>query len=548
MSPHKTSWHQGCSIYEIYIRSFFDSNNDGIGDLQGINQKLEYLANLNVDAIWISPFYESPMKDFGYDVSDYCSVDPIFGTLEDFHQLVNQAHDLGLKIIIDQVWSHTSNKHPWYLASSDTLHPEHEKYKDWYIWADSHPKTGGVPNNWLSVFGGIAWEWFPRRQQYYLHNFLREQIDLNWHNPEVRQAIADVARFWLDLGVDGFRLDVCNFFTHDLELRNNPDRPANAPRLLGIDEKTPFARQSPIYNISQDQNLEYLREIKRNTIDHYEDRALLGEIVAVDHPMTIMNQYIDADKQLAMAYTGALIDEGIFKPHLIGLLLQNCESKIPQQMLCWLTGTHDFPRLATRSGIQNETRQQKYLRLSLLLMIAIRGNICIYQGEELGLEEAEIAYEDMQDPYGIALHPQARTRDGCRTPMPWQKDSPNMGFSTADKTWLPSWHTHQSQAVDVQEEIPYSLLQFYRQALKFRSQSPVLRRGTLDDLRLHGSVLHFTRSLNGERIGCIFNFSEEKQECPDEGKTFGLPVLDNYSLETLETSELPPFYAGIFQE
>ncbi|ELS03200.1 glycosidase [Xenococcus sp. PCC 7305] len=544
MSLHQTPWHQGCSIYEIYIRSFFDSNNDGIGDLPGIKQKLEYLADLNVDVIWISPFYESPMKDFGYDVSNYCSVDPIFGTIEDFRQLVVKAHELDLKVIIDQVWSHTSNKHSWYLASSDPLHPEHEKYKDWYVWADANPHDGGVPNNWLSVFGGVAWEWHPRRQQYYLHNFLREQIDLNWHNPEVRQEIAKIARFWLDLGVDGFRLDVCNFFTHDVELRNNPDRPPNSPRLLGIDEKTPFAVQSHVHNINQKQNLEYLREIKRNTVDHYNDRALLGEIVAVDCPMTTMHEYIDADTQLAMAYTGALIHDDIFKAYVIGDLLQRCEEKIPHQMLCWLTGTHDFPRIATRCEVTGKTDQQRYLRLALLLLIAIRGNICIYQGEELGLEEARIAYHQMQDPYGIALHPEAKTRDGCRTPMPWQKDVPNMGFSTAEKTWLPLWQNHQPYCIDVQEAIPHSLLQFYRQALKVRRENPVLRMGTLENITIDGPILYFTRSFEDKKMWCVFNFSEERQQLPSERRFFGPPILDNY---TLDSNDIPPFYAGIFQ-
>ena len=544
MSLAKMPWHQGCCIYEIYVHSFFDSNNDGIGDLPGIHEKLEYLANLNVDAIWISPFYPSPMKDFGYDVSDYCAVDPRFGTIEDFRELVSKAHILGLKVIIDQVWSHTSNKHPWYIASADPLHPEHKKYQDWYVWADANPHTGTVPNNWLSVFGGVAWEWHPQRQQYYLHHFLREQIDLNWHNPEVRQAIAEVARFWLDIGVDGFRLDACNFYTHDKTLRNNPERPPNSPRLLGIDENTPFASQSPIHNINQKQNLEYLREIKRNTIDRYDNRALLGEIVAVDCPMTTMHEYIDAKTQLAMAYTGALIHDGIFKPYIIGDLLQRCEDKIPQQMLCWLTGTHDFQRIATRCEIKEATQKQAYLRLAFLLLIAIRGNICIYQGEELGLEEAVIAYEDMQDPYGIALHPTAKTRDGCRTPMPWTEELPNMGFSRAEKTWLPLWEDHQMQCIEIQEKNPNSLLQFYRNALKVRSQNLVLRKATLDHITVNGSVIHFTRRLNNEKIWCVFNFSPEIQPLPKEHKFFELPLLENH---TLENSTMPPFYAAIFK-
>ena len=404
----ETLWREGCSIYEIYIRSFYDANGDGIGDLRGIYQRLDYVAKLGVDAVWISPFFPSPMKDFGYDVSDYCAVDPRFGSLADFDDVMAKARTLGLKVIMDQVWSHTSEAHAWFVASADPAHPDYETYKDWFVWADAHPETGDAPNNWLSVFGGAAWEWGPRRQQYYLHNFLKEQPDLNWRNPAVRDAIAEAARFWLDLGVDGFRLDACNFFTHDSQLRDNPAKEDDTPRLIGIDQKNPFAEQRPLYNINQPETLVYLQELKQKTIDHYHGRALLGEIVAVNYPIQTMHTYINHEIRLATAYSGALAHDGLFTVEEIADLLCRCEQEMPGQMVCWLTGTHDFPRFASRCGVASPKLKDAYLRLSILLLAAMRGHIGIYQGEELGLEEAVIAYEDMQDPYGIALHPRLK--------------------------------------------------------------------------------------------------------------------------------------------
>lgn len=231
-------WWRSAVIYQVYPRSFFDSNGDGIGDLQGIIQKLDYIAALGVDAVWISPFYKSPMKDFGYDIEDYCAVDPIFGTIEDFKLLTKEAKQRGLKILIDQVWNHTSNLHPWFVESrSSRDNPK----ADWYVWADPKP-DGTPPSNWLATFGGSAWTWDKQRQQYYLHNFLAEQPDLNWYNPEVKEAILEVAKFWLDLGVDGFRLDVVNFFLHDRTLKDNPPRPKGIPFPTVHHRKIPFSR------------------------------------------------------------------------------------------------------------------------------------------------------------------------------------------------------------------------------------------------------------------------------------------------------------------
>lgn len=541
-----TSWHQGCSIYEVYIRSFKDSDNDGIGDLQGIVDKLDYIADLGVDAVWVSPFYPSPMKDFGYDVSDYCAVDPMFGSIDGFKNLTTKAHDLGLKVIIDQVWSHTSDKHPWFIASANPDHPDHALYKDWFVWAD--PKeNNAMPNNWLSVFGGAAWEWHTARQQYFLHNFLKEQPDLNWHNPAVRQAITDTANFWLDNGVDGFRLDVCNFYTHNPDLTDNPNSPPGTPRLLGIDPATPFAQQLHIHNINQQKNLGYIQEIKRASVDRFNNtpnsRAMLGEIVAINNPIHTMQYYVEPETGLATAYSGALVHDGILQAPEIADLLIKCEEHMPQKMVCWLTGTHDFPRLASRCGIQNNELRQDYLKLALILMVSMRGNVCLYQGEELGLEEAEIAFEDMQDPYGIALYPKSKTRDGCRTPMPWHQEEKNAGFSNADKPWLPLWPSHTAQSVAQQTNDKSSLLNFFKDILHFRKNSAIMKLGTVENISLHGNVLSFTRHFEDQNLYCLFNLSDEHYELPDDYKKLSLFM----SNKDFHDKKIPAYFSGIFK-
>lgn len=307
---NQLSWWRGAVIYQIYPRSLMDSNGDGVGDLQGIISKLDYIASLNVDAIWISPFFKSPMKDFGYDISDYRAIDPLFGTMADFDELIDKAHGLGIKVIIDQVLSHTSDQHAWF---SESRQSRDNAKQDWYVWADPNP-DGTAPNNWLAIFGGCAWEWEPRRQQYYLHNFLTSQPDLNFHNPDVRQAVLDNVKFWLDKGVDGFRLDAITFCYHDEQLRDNPPKPEDKRQGRGFSEDNPYAYQYHYYNNTRPQTVGFIEEL-RALINQYPGVVTLGEVSSEDSLAT-MAEYTQGDDRLHMAYSFELLTDD-FSPAYI---------------------------------------------------------------------------------------------------------------------------------------------------------------------------------------------------------------------------------------
>lgn len=482
------AWWRGSVIYQIYPRSFQDSNADGIGDLNGITSRLDHIAELGADAIWISPFFTSPMRDFGYDVADYCGVDPLFGTIEDFRSLLVKAHARGLKVIIDQVWSHTSDQHPWF---SESRADAAGAYANWYVWADAKP-DGGPPNNWLSVFGGSAWTWDTGRRQYYLHNFLSEQPDLNFHEPAVQDAILDVARFWLDMGVDGFRLDVCNFYFHDRTLADNP------PRSDGRRSTNPHDWQAHVHCRSQPENLIFLSRL-RAFVDTYGDRALMGEI-GDDQGLVRMIEYTQGRDRLHMAYCFDLLGTRHDAPFLHTVLTRYLSAG--DGWASWALGNHDFRRLATRW--EGGSAQ---LRLYAALQICLRGSPCLYQGEELGLPQAEIAFEELQDPVGKAMWPADPGRDGCRTPMPWVRNAPHAGFSEAVKCWLPVPDTHRGLAAAVQEGDPTSLLNYYRALLGWRRNHPVLATGAMRMLPVHEQCLAFVREDSDGRLLCAFNLS-----------------------------------------
>ena len=320
-------WWRGAVIYQIYPRSFYDKNQDGIGDIPGITSKLDYIASLGVDAIWVSPFFKSPMKDFGYDISDYRDIDPLFGNLQDFDELIEKAHQKGIKIMIDQVLSHTSDQHDWFLTSREN---KTNTKADWYVWADAND-DGTPPNNWLSIFGGVAWTWEPRRQQYYLHNFLTSQPDLNFHNPKVQQAVLDNIEFWLKRGVDGFRLDAVNFCFHDAKLRNNPSKPKALRTSIGFDEKNPYAYQYHYYNNTQDENLAFMEAI-RALLDRYPGTVALGEISSEDSLKT-MAEYTQGNKRLHMGYSFDLLTED-FNASYIKQVVQSLENNVADGWPC----------------------------------------------------------------------------------------------------------------------------------------------------------------------------------------------------------------------
>ena len=469
----KSNWWQNTVIYQIYPRSFYDSNGDGIGDLRGIWQKLDYVASLGVDAVWISPFYPSPMADFGYDVTDYCGIDPIFGTLEDFKAVLQKAHQLNLKVLIDQVWCHTSDQHPWFIEScQDRTNPK----ADWYIWVDGD-EDGQPPNNWLAVFGGSAWTWHPGRQQYYLHHFLQEQPALNWYNSGLEQAMLDVGRFWLELGVDGFRFDAINFLMHDIQLRDNPLRPADSPLPAGASRQVPFYDLINYYSNNQDITYDKMKTI-RCVLDEYPGCIGLAEICCTEDALGDANKAI-SPQRFHLAYNSSLMTDEPLTPDYLQQIIAEAAALIKKGGLCWTAGTHDFPRIASRwhSYLHHDQFDQESFNYMLaVLLLTLPGSCCLYQGDELGLPEAEITFEQMQDPFGIKYYPDFLGRDGCRTPMPWVSQAPQYGFTDYSKPWLPVALSHKQLAVDVQESQTNSLLNKYRQLIKWRRQQPALRQ------------------------------------------------------------------------
>lgn len=500
-------WWRGGVIYQIYPRSFQDSNADGIGDLPGITQRLDYIAALGVDGIWLSPFFKSPMKDFGYDVSDYCDVDPMFGTLDDFKKLVKRAHELGLKVMIDQVLSHTADVHPWFAqsrASKDIAKA------DWYVWADAKD-DGTPPNNWLSIFGGSAWHWDTRRCQYYLHNFLSSQPDLNFHNPAVQDALLVTVKFWLELGVDGYRLDTVNFYFHDEQLRNNPGRGAPDPAHPdpAVNPYNPYAWQQHVYDKSRPENLGFLNRL-RALLDQYPDTTMVGE-VGDDDGLARVAEYTRGGDKLHMAYCFDFLGQSHAAPFLHGIL-SRFNAVVGDGWPCWALSNHDCERSATRWGGPNP--DARLLRLAAAFQASLRGTVCLYQGEELGLPEAQLKFEELQDPYGITMWPEYQGRDGCRTPMPWVADAPNAGFSTADRPWLPVANTHNELAVSRQQGRADSMLNEVTRLLHWRKQQPALLAGGMNLLPVNDQILAFERHAPGQKLLCAFNFSNQSIDWP----------------------------------
>ena len=490
-------WWRGAVIYQIYPRSFQDSNGDGIGDLRGIMERLPYIASLGVDVIWISPFFTSPMKDFGYDVSDYCDVDPMFGTLSDFDALVATAHRLGIKVLIDLVLSHSSDQHPWFKESrSSRDNPK----SNWYVWADAKP-DGTPPNNWLSIFGGSAWAWDATRLQYYLHNFLASQPDLNFHEPAVQEELLDIARFWLERGVNGFRLDTINFYVHDYDLRDNPALPPERRNASIAPAVNPYNHQEHIYDKNRPENLEFLRRF-RAVLDTY-DAAAVGEVGDAQRGLEILGEYTSGGDKVQMCYAFEFLAPDAPSAARFAAVLRHVDHVAPDGWACWAFSNHDVMRHLSRWNLSPAAA-----RAYATLMMCLRGSVCLYQGEELGLQEADLHFDDLQDPYGIQFWPEYKGRDGCRTPMVWAADNQNGGFS-GGKPWLPVAREHLGLAVDAQERAPDALLHHYRRAIAFRHAHRALARGTMRNLHVSGEVLSFFREEAGEELFCAFNLSHD---------------------------------------
>lgn len=529
------AWWQGAVIYHIYPRSFLDTTGNGVGDISGIRQRLDYIASLGVDAVWISPFVESPMLDFGYDVSNYLNVDPLFGTMAEFTSLVAEAHDRGLKVLMDQVLSHTSDQHPWFLDSRSSRNSEKA---DWYVWCDPKP-DGSPPNNWLSVFGGSSWQWEPRRSQYYLHNFLRQQPDLNFHNPDVQEAILGVCQHWLEIGVDGFRLDVCAFYFHDQELRNNP---ANPKRPQGSHFLfNPYSLQLHIRDIGQPENLEFL-ESMRELCMSFGDRVLLGELHESEGE-ALHRQYT-APSRLHLAYGYWLLGADRIDAEELVSTAKALGHTLDDGWPCWALDNHDFTRSFTRLG-----RNKPLLALNAALA-TMRGATCLYQGAELGLSQADIPFEKLVDPYGREFYPAYLGRDGARTPMPWKTSEDHCGFSSGEP-WLPVPENHRSLSVDQQEAMPGSTLHRMRQFLNWRRSIAPLRHGDMAFVEHGTPLLVFKRSFKGENIVCAFNLTDDEHELKLEDAALGAPMT-GHGFTTFRKDgcvEIPPdeAYFGVVQ-
>ena len=485
-------WWKGAVVYQIYLRSFADSNGDGQGDLEGAAQKLDYIAALGADAIWLSPIHPSPNRDWGYDVSDYDGVHPDYGTLDDFAGFLAAAHDRGLKVILDEVLCHTSDEHPWF---ADSL--RHGAKSEWYVWAD--PKLDGTaPNNWLSAFGGPAWAYQPARRQHYHHKFLRQQPKLNWRNEEARRAALDVLDLWLGRGVDGFRLDVANAYLHDAELKDNP--PIAMERRTNAIWSHAANLQRHIHDSNLHENIESLREI-RSQVEKHAGRFVFGEF---SEGFERSGAY--APDGLHASYTFEMLRARTLSPDFV-LKELDVLARHPSHWPCMSFCNHDIVRTVTRFG-GGRGGNPELAKLMLALLFSLRGTVLLYQGEELGLPEVDLERHQLRDPVGDLYYPVAKGRDGCRTPMPWDADAPNLGFTTGTP-WLPLGPAHKRLAVSQQERDPHSALAFARAFLAKRKTSAALRWGTLEVEKTPAPVLAFTRAYGAERVRCVFNMSAE---------------------------------------
>ncbi len=494
-------WWRGAVIYQIYPRSFQDSTGNGIGDLRGIVQRLPYIASLGVDAIWISPFFTSPMADFGYDIADFRDVDPVFGTLKDFDAVVEAAHALGLKVMIDLVFSHTSDQHSWFKQSRET---EPNDKSNYYVWADAKP-DGTPPNNWLSIFGGSAWQWESRRCQYFLHNFLTSQPDLNLHEPVVQTELLDIAKFWLERGVNGFRLDTINFYFADKNLRDNPALPPEQRNASIAPVVNPYNYQEHLYDKNQPETLGFLRQL-RKLMDGY-NAAAVGEVGDSQRGLEILGEYTAGDDLMQMCYAFELLSGDQPTADMLVGLFAKMDAVAGDGWACWAFSNHDVKRHVSRWSLGDPAA-----RLFATLLMCLRGSACIYQGEELGLPEADVPFEDLQDPYGIEFWPKFKGRDGCRTPMVWEQSNQNGGFSSNPKTWLPVPSEHLAHAVSNALDDPDALLHHYRAAIGFRRANLVLSKGSMTDIQAQNNVFRFVRTHGKTNIFCAFNLGEAQAE------------------------------------
>lgn len=501
-------WWHGAAIYQLMTWSYLDTNGDGRGDLRGIIHSLDYLGSLGIDAIWLTPIYPSGDIDLGYDVKDMCAVDHAFGTLDDFDRLLRLAHQRGLRVMLDMVWNHTSDQHPWFRESRSG---RENARADWYVWADP-AEDGGPPNNWPSVFtGGSGWHYAPERGQYYFANFFPNQPDLNWHNPDVRAAILEVARFWLDRGIDGMRLDAVNFYAHDPQLRDNPVREDTQEFPDGFHLDNPAAKQQLVNSFNREETLEYLQPI-RELADTYPGVALLGEVVMTDDSIGTAARYTRGGDLLHLAYhSGLLFDERMTAERMRRVVGRTLDT-FGTCGCCWMAGNHDYGRMSSRWGGDRFPYPHGFRRTVAAMLMALPGALCIWQGDELGLPDAripeDIPYDRLRDPFAEA---HGSGRDGSRTPMPWNDHTAHSGFTHAEQPWLPIPRSHRILNVEQQQLDPDSLLNDWRSLLRWRAAQPAMRAGRTELLEAEAPWLALRRNYADQALLCLFNLGDEAQ-------------------------------------
>jgi alpha-glucosidase len=479
-------WWQTGIVYQVYPRSFMDGDGNGVGDLPGIESKLDYLKWLGVKAVWVSPCYRSPMKDFGYDVADYCDIDPLFGTMADLDRLLDEIHAREMKLIMDFVPNHTSDQHPWFIESrSSRDNPK----RDWYIWKDARP-GGEPPNNWLANFGGIAWTWDEHTQQYYYHAFLPEQPDLNWRNPEVQSAMMNILRFWLNKGVDGFRVDVMNHLIKDAEFRDNPANPMWKPG------DHPYRRLIPAYS-SDRPEVHDIVAMMRRTFDEYDQRVIIGEIYL---PIQRLVAYYGQNGDEAQLPFNFQLLSKPWDARILAVTIDRYEAALPPGAWPnWVLGNHDRSRVASRVG-------PVQARVAAMLLHSLRGTPTMYQGDEIGMQNVQIPPDKVVDPPGVTL---GEGRDPERTPMQWDA-SPNAGFTTAAEPWLPIAPDYALRNVAVERDDPGSILSLYKRLIELRQSERALTVGSYRPVPAEGDLLVYIREHEGERFLAALNLGRKR--------------------------------------
>ena len=468
-------WWQTGIIYQIYPRSFQDSNSDGVGDLDGIITRLDYLKEVGVSAVWLSPIYPSPMKDFGYDISDYTGIHALFGNMQAFDTLLSEIHARNMKLLLDLVPNHTSDQHPWFVESRSS---KDNPKRDWYLWHDAK-ENGSAPNNWLASFGGTAWEWDDATKQYYYHAFLKEQPDLNWRNPQVQQAMLNVMRFWLDKGVDGFRVDVIWHLIKDAQLRDEPANPNYQPQMSTYDQLL------HVYSTDQPEVQDIVKRM-RSVLDEYRERMMIGEIYLPIHKLVMYYGQNNSGANLPFNF---LLLSLPWQTQNIRQAIDEYEGALPQKgWPNWVLGNHDQSRIASRVG-----REQA--RIAAMLLLTLRGTPTVYYGDEIGMTDVAIPFEEVVDPQGLNMPDKNLSRDPARTPMQWNANT-NAGFSEA-KPWLRLHKSYPRQNVEVEKNDLYSMLSLYKKLIALRQREPALNSGTYTPVYSDSQLIAYTRKSEG---------------------------------------------------